>query len=543
MNVSAATALARRLCNENHKPCASCPCYECDHDRTARGCENPHRCVEAAWRWLGKLVPMWVPGQRPYDGLTLTRRRKQHNAEQTNAAGRVTFDPSVSDDLPAANAFRIFTSPVNAQKTPVWRQPKPYAVPNEHVEVYTDGSCRRDATGAPAAGSGAWFNDGDPRNVAIRVPGPTQSNQATEIYAVTAALHKIPPYTTAHIVTDSKGWIGVKNAPLLQDLTARLRARNAPTTFRWVKGHSGIPGNEKADALACAGTEVARADPLPPPDIRFLRDGVKLTALTQRLAYRGIRAAKTPDVRRVTTSNLQRAVEDTKTVLAVTVTEAQIWKATRHQDISRRVWDFWWKLLHNAQHVGHFWMNIPGYEDHAICGFCGGTESMEHILMHCEAPGCAIVWELVLSTIETKCGIRLDLTYGVLLAAPATSLSGKLEKRNAGADRLAKILLTESAHLIWTLQCERVIQWAEEDGRTHAPDKITRMWTQRISKRIRMDQLSTSPRWQKKAIPPDRVLRTWAGVLRDENALPPDWIRVPGVLVGIPGPERHAGIG
>ncbi len=88
---------------------------------------------------------------------------------------------------------------------------------------------------------------------------------------------------------------------------------------------------------------------------------------------------------------------------------------------------------------------------------------MEHILMMCAAPSRETIWQLALAAIEAKCGRQLTITFGVLLAVPCIMLSGLLEKRHAGADRLARIILMESAHLIWTLRCERVIQWADNE--------------------------------------------------------------------------------
>lgn len=49
----------------------------------------------------------------------------------------------------------------------------------------------------------------------------------------------------------------VKNAELWQELDAQM-ARHT-ITWVWVKGHAGDPGNERADALANRGVEIARA--------------------------------------------------------------------------------------------------------------------------------------------------------------------------------------------------------------------------------------------------------------------------------------------
>jgi len=59
-----------------------------------------------------------------------------------------------------------------------------------------------------------------------------------------------------------RGWLTaarkpVKNADLWQELD-RLVAQHE-VSWRWVKGHAGDPGNERADALANLGVEAARA--------------------------------------------------------------------------------------------------------------------------------------------------------------------------------------------------------------------------------------------------------------------------------------------
>jgi ribonuclease HI len=51
----------------------------------------------------------------------------------------------------------------------------------------------------------------------------------------------------------------VKNADLWQALDAAVARHEIE--WRWVKGHSGDPGNERADALADAGAALALRQP------------------------------------------------------------------------------------------------------------------------------------------------------------------------------------------------------------------------------------------------------------------------------------------
>jgi ribonuclease HI len=58
-----------------------------------------------------------------------------------------------------------------------------------------------------------------------------------------------------------RGWITaekkpVKNAELWQALDEQVQRHEV--SWRWVRGHAGDPGNERADQLANMGVEVAR---------------------------------------------------------------------------------------------------------------------------------------------------------------------------------------------------------------------------------------------------------------------------------------------
>jgi hypothetical protein len=102
-----------------------------------------------------------------------------------------------------------------------------------------------------------------------------------------------------------------------------------------------------------------------------------------------------------------------------------------------------------------------------------------------------------------------------------------------GANRLYRILVSESTFLIWKLRCTRIIELGENEMLWPSKQEIHNRWIHVINRRLALDQAMTNTRYGKKALDKSLVLRTWSGVLKDEASLPEDWIRQPGVLVGI----------
>ena len=142
------------------------------------------------------------------------------------------------------------------------------------VEIYTDGAC----SGNPGPGGwGAVLRYGN-HHKEIYGGEPSTTNNRMELMAAIAALECLTRPVVVRLYTDStylrdgitrwlatwkrNGWrtaakTPVKNAELWQRLDAA--AARHKVDWRWVKGHNGDPGNERADALACQGRDEAAA--------------------------------------------------------------------------------------------------------------------------------------------------------------------------------------------------------------------------------------------------------------------------------------------
>lgn len=139
---------------------------------------------------------------------------------------------------------------------------------NQTVVIYTDGACK----GNPGPGGwGAFLQYGEHTK---DICGGEQltTNNRMELTAVIEALSALKRSMDITVYTDSNyvrqgitewiaGWIArgwktadkkpVKNSDLWQKLYDESKRHRV--TWRWVKGHAGDPGNERADRLANQG--------------------------------------------------------------------------------------------------------------------------------------------------------------------------------------------------------------------------------------------------------------------------------------------------
>ncbi|GAB4398437.1 MAG: ribonuclease HI [Rhodoferax sp.] len=138
------------------------------------------------------------------------------------------------------------------------------------VDIYTDGACK----GNPGPGGWGVVLRAGPANKELYGGARQTTNNRMEIQAVIEALRalKRPCQVRLHVdsqyvlkgVTEwlpgwkARGWTTasrapVKNLDLWQQLDDLLQTGGHRIEWRWVRGHRGDPGNERADELANLG--------------------------------------------------------------------------------------------------------------------------------------------------------------------------------------------------------------------------------------------------------------------------------------------------
>ncbi|MEC8067312.1 MAG: ribonuclease HI [Pseudomonadota bacterium] len=139
------------------------------------------------------------------------------------------------------------------------------------VTLFTDGAC----SGNPGPGGWGAILSYKGQEKELFGSDTETTNNRMELMAVIEGLRALNRPVDVTIYTDSKyvlegatkwmagwkakGWSkkgGLKNADLWQLLDLELAKHSV--TWQWVKGHSGHPGNERADALAVKGAEQAK---------------------------------------------------------------------------------------------------------------------------------------------------------------------------------------------------------------------------------------------------------------------------------------------
>lgn len=141
------------------------------------------------------------------------------------------------------------------------------------VEIWSDGACK----GNPGPGGWGVLLRQGPHEKTLFGGEPQTTNNRMEMTAVIEALRalKRPCRVTLHVDSQyvqkgicewMRGWLArdwktadkkpVKNVDLWLALNEEIAKHEVQ--WKWVKGHAGDPGNERADQLANQGVELVR---------------------------------------------------------------------------------------------------------------------------------------------------------------------------------------------------------------------------------------------------------------------------------------------
>ncbi|KAF9058189.1 hypothetical protein BJ165DRAFT_1412160 [Panaeolus papilionaceus] len=193
--------------------------------------------------------------------------------------------------------------------------------------------------------------------------------------------------------------------------------------------------------------------------------------------------------------------------------DKHIWYPLRNKDISKKIRAFVWTGMHDAHKIGEYWSNKTNYEHRGRCRLCDTTETMDHILTECRGSGQEIAWKLAKAVLRKRDLNWKTPSLGQMLGQGYENPGRKISKKRRGLQRLKRIVITETMHLIWKLRYP---------DKLHGKEKL-----------LKIDCLLTNrKKYGNKALSRGLVKDTWAGTLENEINLVEDWTK-PGVLVGI----------
>ena len=543
--------LARLKGTNRHQARAACRCPNCMRIRQETRCDNPHACYLRAELLLNSLPHKWNPLQRQPPEPTRRQNTRHTEGETDNDQpdsdsdsdddDEKTFEPNIVTTGTLGDVFRIFTAEESEHNTPELTRPHGRTTTQEYT-IHISVTCRNENGVNPSAGAGIHVVEDPTRNCAICIPDELEPNQnSAQFTAVLKAVELIPLEANIKILTSSRSvahgltkkmkkwededYLDVANCEIIKAVIAKLRKRTGKTSFILVETKSkddqppAYELTKTSKELAEQGIQKPKTDMVDTtiaPETRLT--GMKLQAITQSSTYKMIRRLKMekPEEqdkldRKITRKNMN---EVKNRIIEVNgpdnvPPEANIWRGLRSKDFSRPIRHFMWMSFHGGYKIGGYWSKINGYEARGHCEKCNKEESMKHILTECQNHGQKEVWTMANEIWKKKTGDELQVSFADILGCGAVKSRGRTQDR--GDMRLYRILVSESAHLIWRLRNERVIR-----EREITDIEIRNRWTHAMNLRLKLDYLSTSPRYGRSRTCPKLVAATW-NVSSDEE--------------------------
>ena len=193
---------------------------------------------------------------------------------------------------------------------------------------------------------------------------------------------------------------------------------------------------------------------------------------------------------------------------------------------------FFYKALHGSHKIGRYWLNIPTLEERCFCQECKSDKSMDHILTECEHSTRTLIWEKAKTLWPHGENTWPKISLGTIIECNTLTIRTEQKKtdkttgqvqwtkvHDSGATRLLKIVISESAYLIWTLRCERTIR-----GKAHTDREVEAAWLKVINRRLSEDK-TTATKVLRREQYTNLVKNTWDRALYKRHCnLPEDWM-------------------
>jgi hypothetical protein len=511
---------------------------------------------------LDTLHAKWDPRRKPREDPQPSEElvaALPHERRNTRVGDHILFARRTDTASSISDVFRAFTkgeiSEPIPDETEVWDSPGP-------KRIAVCAICPKAGT-ARAGASVGIVHDGNPeQDRAIKVPRDLPQNIDTAALLAIANIAQVEDEGRELIIEidltvvktylgeelqahEDDGYINDPNGTSARLALANMRNRRGATVFAAIDDK--IPemwkrlneAEKQAERALQRGYENPRCFSLE-TDSPYITTGARLSSLTQKKAYQGVREKKLKRLERRprTAKMMERAQAEAQDVIGFEPTESAVWKGIRHKDIARDSRSFLYKAANDAFTLGEQWdrNNAPDeIKQRRYCHYrhCEAVdETLEHILCSCESPERRKIWDLAKALWKLKMPEgHLWPGIGMVISCGTVKFTDTLGSRKYGEERLYRILVSESARLIWRLRCRRVI---EDENEPLTSQAIEDTWYKMINDRLRLDcELTNKRKYGSKAIKRRTVAETWANILQDEDQLPRNWKRASGVLVGI----------
>ncbi|KAJ6527512.1 hypothetical protein B0H19DRAFT_969846 [Mycena capillaripes] len=220
----------------------------------------------------------------------------------------------------------------------------------------------------------------------------------------------------------------------------------------------------------------------------FVTPGILLKEGTQHSFTQAIKHLADHPTRRSTAINLDRIRCSMEDEFGFQPTDSTIWTSMRSKNIHRLTRNFLWKCVHDIYHLGKFWERVPTLEHLAQCSACHLPESLEHIMLECDAPGQQQVWRLAKSLWQLRYPAWPKLNWGLLLGCALARFKSTKGVLIPAKNRFFTIVISTSMRLLWNLRNERLFQ----TRRSPSEQEIHNRWLSAINAALKYDQLITN---------------------------------------------------